>query len=147
MVERGDFDRPGGRRFGALVHALLASVDLDAGADAIQASATVNGRILGATEEEIQAAIAIVGVALAHPILRRAAASTGKGGLRRETPVALKLNDGSLVEGVVDLAFREETPDLLPGPTKRSAPPRPSAGAGPGGPNRQQADGRPVRGR
>jgi ATP-dependent helicase/nuclease subunit A len=111
-VKRGDFQRPGGRRFGALVHALLASVDLDAGAHAIQASAAINGRILGATEEEMDAAITTVGVALAHPILRRAAASAEKGGLRRETPVLLTLDDGSLVEGVVDLAFREDTLDF-----------------------------------
>ena len=111
-VERGHFERPGGRRFGALVHAVLASVDLNAGAHAIQLSAAVNGRILGATEEEINAAIATVGGALAHPILRRAAASAEKGGLRREAPVLLALGDGSLVEGVVDLAFREDTLDF-----------------------------------
>ena len=29
------------------------------------------------------------------------------GGLRRETPVFLRLEDGRLAEGVVDLAFRE----------------------------------------
>jgi len=112
MVERGDFERPGGRRFGALVHALLASIDLDAGADAIQASAAINGRIVGATEEEIQAAIVTVGKALRHPVLRRAAASAGRRELRREMPVLLKSGDGSLVEGVLDLAFHEETPDF-----------------------------------
>ena len=111
-VERGVLKRPGGRRFGALVHAVLASVDLNAGAPAIQASAAINGRILGAAEEEIDAAIATVGGALAHPILLRAAASAEKGGLRRETPVLLTLDDGSLAEGVVDLAFREDTPDF-----------------------------------
>jgi ATP-dependent helicase/nuclease subunit A len=81
IVERGDFERPGGRRFGALVHTMLASIDFDANADAIQASAAINGRVFGAIEEEIQAAIATVGIALGHPILRRAAASAGKGGL------------------------------------------------------------------
>ena len=35
-----------------------------------------------------------------------------KGEIRRETPVLLKLDGGSLVEGVVDLAFREDTPDF-----------------------------------
>jgi hypothetical protein len=45
--------------------------------------------------------IATVGAALAHPILRRAAACAGKGGLRRETPVLLRRDDGSLVEGTV----------------------------------------------
>jgi ATP-dependent exoDNAse (exonuclease V) beta subunit len=112
MVERGDFERPGGRRFGTLVHAILASIDLDAGADAIQAAAAINGRIVGATEEEIQAAIVTVGVALGHPILRKAAASAEKGELRREAPVLLALDNGSLVEGVVDLAFREDTSDF-----------------------------------
>jgi ATP-dependent exoDNAse (exonuclease V) beta subunit len=91
---------------------VLATIDFDAGADAIQASAAFNGRVFGATEEEIQAAIVTVGTALGHPILRRAAASAGKAGLRRETPILLALDDGSLVEGVVDLAFREETPDF-----------------------------------
>jgi len=112
-VERGDFERPGGRRFGALVHALLESIDLDAGADAVQASAATNGRIVSATEEEVQAAIVTVGTALGHPILRRAATSARKGGLRRETPVLLTLDDGSLVEGVVDLAFYDDTPDFV----------------------------------
>jgi len=54
-----------------------------------------------------------VGATLNHPILQRAAASARKGGLRRETPVLLRLDDGSLVEGVVDLAFREDTPDFI----------------------------------
>ena len=112
-LELGDHERPKGRRFGALVHALLASIDLDAGVDAIKAGAAINGRLVDATEEEIQAAIATVGDVLAHPILRRAAASAGKGQLRRETPVLLRRDDGSLVEGTVDLAFYEDTPDFV----------------------------------
>jgi ATP-dependent helicase/nuclease subunit A len=112
MVERGDPERPGGRRFGALVHALLAAIDLGADTDAIQTSAAVNGRIVGATEDEIRAAIATVGAALGHPILRRAADSAEQGGLRRETPILLALADGSLVEGVIDLAFRENSLDF-----------------------------------
>ena len=111
-VERGDRERPHGRRFGALVHALLASIDLDAGVDAIKAGAITHGRLVDATEEEVEAAIATVGAALAHPILRRAAASAGKGELRRETPVLLRRDDGSLVEGTVDLAFYEDTSDF-----------------------------------
>jgi ATP-dependent helicase/nuclease subunit A len=110
-VERGDFERPGGRRFGALVHALLASIDLKADAPAVEAAASVHGRIVGATAEEISAAIATIGRVLEHPILRRAA-SAGNGGLRRETPVMLTLEDGGLVEGVIDLAFRDDTPEF-----------------------------------
>jgi ATP-dependent helicase/nuclease subunit A len=112
MIKRGDFERPSGWRFGALVHAMLASIVLDAGPNAIQASASVNGRLVGATEEEIQAAIMTVGSALRHPILQRAATSARRAELRRETPVLLALDDGNLVEGVVDLAFREDTPDF-----------------------------------
>ena len=49
--------------------------------------------------------------ALAHPIMRRAA-SVALMNLRRETPIILRRQDGSLVEGVVDLAFREEAADF-----------------------------------
>ena len=111
-IERGDSKRPSGRRFGALVHAMLATVDLDADSDAIKASALVNGRLVRATEEEIDAAATAVRATLEHPLLRRAAASARKGEIRRETPVLLTLDDGSLVEGVVDLAFREDVGEL-----------------------------------
>ena len=113
MVERRDRERPSGRRFGALIHALLASIDLDVGVDEIKGQAAINGRLVGATEEEIQAAIATVGDALVHPILRRAAASARNGGLRRETPVLLRRDDGSFVEGTLDLAFHEDTSDFV----------------------------------
>jgi ATP-dependent exoDNAse (exonuclease V) beta subunit len=111
-IERGDSKRPSGRRFGALVHAMLATVDLDADADSTRASALVNGRLVGATEEEIDAAGVAVRATLEHPMLRRAAASARRGEIRRETPVLLTLDDGSLVEGVVDLAFREDVGEL-----------------------------------
>jgi ATP-dependent helicase/nuclease subunit A len=87
---RPDDKRPGGRRFGALVHAMLAAIDLDAAPEAIQGSAA----------------------ALQHPILRRATASAAEGNIRRETPVLLRLEDGSVAEGVLDLAFREQTSDF-----------------------------------
>jgi ATP-dependent exoDNAse (exonuclease V) beta subunit len=110
-VERGGLERPGGRRFGALVHALLASIDFKADAAAIEAAAAMHGRIVGATEEEMAAAIATIGRALEHPILRRAAI-VGNEGLRRETPVMFTIDDGSLVEGVIDLAFRDDVPEF-----------------------------------
>jgi ATP-dependent exoDNAse (exonuclease V) beta subunit len=112
IVERRDPERPSGRRFGALTHAMLASIDLNADTDALRESAAVNGRLFGATEREIDAAVIAVRATLGHPILRRAAATVGRGELRRETPVLLRLDDGSLVEGVVDLAFREDTSDF-----------------------------------
>jgi ATP-dependent helicase/nuclease subunit A len=112
QLDRGDLQRPGGRRFGALVHALLSAIDLNAEADAIRTLAANSGRVFDATEEEVNAAAVIVGKALAHPILRRAGASAAKGNVRRETPVLLSLDDGSVVEGVVDLAFREDMSDF-----------------------------------
>jgi ATP-dependent exoDNAse (exonuclease V) beta subunit len=44
--------------------------------------------------------------------LRRAADSAKEKAIRRETPVALMLDDGSLVEGIVDLAFWENRPEF-----------------------------------
>jgi ATP-dependent helicase/nuclease subunit A len=41
-----------------------------------------------------------------------AAASARTGGLRRKVPVLLRTEGGSLVEGVVDLAFRQEASDF-----------------------------------
>ncbi len=98
--------RPHGARFGTLVHALLAAVDLDADAAALRADAAHQGRIVGASEQEIAAAVVAAERALAHPVLRRAALAKA---VRRETPVLLRRDDGVLAEGVVDLAFREET--------------------------------------
>ncbi len=100
--------RPHGPRFGTLVHALLAVVPLGAEPAAVGALAALEGRVLGASEEEVQAAADAVARALAHPLLRRAAAA---GCCRREVPVALVLDDGTRVEGVVDVAFRETVPE------------------------------------
>ena len=99
--------RPGGRRFGTLVHAVLAAVDLDAGAGEVEATSRTHGRMVGATDEEIEAAAGAAIAALAHPLMRRAAAAGARGDLRRETPTLLRLGDGRLAEGIVDLAFRE----------------------------------------
>jgi ATP-dependent exoDNAse (exonuclease V) beta subunit len=101
-------ERPHGKRFGTLVHAVLAAVDLDAGEDAIRTAAAAEGRLMGAPDEEVVSAIVAVRAALDHPLLRRAAASARRGECRRETPVVLPGSGGELIEGVVDLAFREE---------------------------------------
>jgi ATP-dependent exoDNAse (exonuclease V) beta subunit len=44
---------------------------------------------------------------LAHDLLARARSAEARGACRRETPVACAMPDGSLVEGVADLAFEE----------------------------------------
>ena len=100
--------RPSGRRFGALVHAVLAVTPLDATADQVGEFAELEGRMLGATEAEVIAAGAVATVALAHPIFERARLADGAGACRRETPVTMQAEDGTLVEGVVDLAFRDD---------------------------------------
>src|SRR5439155_573530 len=88
--------------FGTLVHAVLAVVDLDAGPEEVARVAALEGRLLGASAEETSAATGTVVRALAHPLVRRAASA---GSCRRETPVAIRLDDGVVVEGVVDAAF------------------------------------------
>jgi len=106
-VEEARGERPGGRRFGILVHSVLATVPLDADAEEVRSVAALQGRLVGASAAEVDAAADAVEAALHHPLLLRAARAEA---LRRETPVILKRPDGVLVEGVVDLAFREESP-------------------------------------
>ena len=99
--------RPGGLRFGALVHAVVATVSLDANLEQIERVALQQARIVGATDEEIEAAAAAVAHVLEHPLLDRARKASKAGLCRRETPVTV-VSDGALIEGVVDLAFRED---------------------------------------
>jgi ATP-dependent exoDNAse (exonuclease V) beta subunit len=107
-VLRAQAERPSGRRFGALVHAVLAAVDLDASADEIGMVTQANARLIDATSEETDAAMTTVREVLKHPLMRRAATAKA---LRRETPVQHYREDGTLIEGVVDLAFQESTPE------------------------------------
>jgi ATP-dependent helicase/nuclease subunit A len=101
--------RASGPRLGALVHAVLASVPLDATTAAVGHVTRQQGRLLGASLDEIASAERSVTAALQHPLLDRARGAASRGGLRREVPLALTAPgaDDSLVEGVVDLAFVE----------------------------------------
>jgi ATP-dependent exoDNAse (exonuclease V) beta subunit len=99
--------RPGGPRFGTLVHATLATVALDADAAQVADAVDLQARILGAPAEEIAAATVLVGAALAHPLIARARDAARAGRCRRETPVSSREADGSLVEGALDLAFED----------------------------------------
>ncbi len=101
--------RPSGPRFGTLVHAVLATVALDAKREAIAEVAGLQARILGAPNEETEAAIALVESALAHPLLGRARDAWRAGRCRRESPVTVVEPDGAILEGVLDLAFEEES--------------------------------------
>ena len=96
--------RPHGPRFGTLVHAVLAIVPFDANDDLIRRTAATQARILLASAEEVHAAAAVVSAVLRHDLIARARASAS---VRRETPVTWVQKDGTLVEGVLDLAFDE----------------------------------------
>jgi ATP-dependent exoDNAse (exonuclease V) beta subunit len=100
--------RPHGKRFGLLTHAVLSTVDLASDPAAVRKIAKVEGRLLAASSDEIAAAGLAVERALAHPLLSRARSATS---MRREAPISMTLPDGQVVEGVLDLAFRELTPE------------------------------------
>jgi ATP-dependent exoDNAse (exonuclease V) beta subunit len=103
-----DRPRPGGARFGSLVHALLADVPLgEDGVAALDSLSAAHGRILGATADEVTAAREIVAALLAHPLLQAAARAEREGLCYRELPVTSRLESGMLVEGYVDLAFQQ----------------------------------------
>ncbi len=63
--------------------------------------------MLGLSERDAATAAGRVARVFAHDLLQRARAAAERGVCRRETPVTLTLDDGTLVEGVVDLAFEE----------------------------------------
>ncbi len=100
--------RRGGRAFGVLVHTILAQTPFDATRSVLEAIGEVESRVLGLTEDDVVAAAATVERVLRHDLLVRAHAASKRGACRRETPITLMLPDGTLVEGVVDLAFEEQ---------------------------------------
>ncbi len=97
-------DRPGGIRFGTLVHTVLRDVAFDAGEDDVRSLARLHARMLDSTDEEVAAAVDAVRGALGHPLLQRAAASER---CHREAPFLVEAEDGRIVEGTIDLLFRE----------------------------------------
>jgi len=98
--------RPGGARFGTLVHAVLADVPLEPeDGDMIARLAEAHGRVLGAEAEEVAAAGDAVRRVLQHPLLLGAARAAEQGLCYRETPVTWRLETGAIVEGYVDLAY------------------------------------------
>ena len=63
--------------------------------------------MLGSTVEERAAAVEAVVATLDHELLRRSCVAQAAGDLHREAPFVLPLDDQSLLEGVIDLVFRE----------------------------------------
>ena len=95
-------DRPKGALFGTLVHAILRDVELDGTAEQIAELAGVHARLLDAPGEA--AAAAAVEAAWLHPLIGRARSAQR---CHREMPIHMRLEDGRLLEGVIDLAFVE----------------------------------------
>jgi ATP-dependent exoDNAse (exonuclease V) beta subunit len=105
-----DPQRPGGKRFGSLVHELLARSPWKVGAvvsEDVEPLSRSLARMLDATEAERDAAVASVLAALAHPILMTAKSARE---CYRETPLIHRDAEGRLIEGIPDLVFRE-SPD------------------------------------
>ncbi|HYL58257.1 MAG TPA: UvrD-helicase domain-containing protein [Candidatus Acidoferrales bacterium] len=96
--------RPHGKRFGSLVHLTMLRTPFDADAARVASIATGIGRIAGASDEEVRAAADAVVAALASPLIRRASVART---VMRECPLMVRLEDGTTVEGIADLAFAE----------------------------------------
>jgi ATP-dependent helicase/nuclease subunit A len=105
----GRGERARGARFGTLVHALLAGLPLVGPASdlELEQSARFLGRTLGANPGEVEHAVAAAQRVLAHPLWARVCAAGKRGEVYRETPIVLRTTDGTLLDGVVDLAFVE----------------------------------------
>jgi ATP-dependent exoDNAse (exonuclease V) beta subunit len=107
-LRRRDPERPSGPAFGTLVHAVLARAPFEASGAELCEIAALEARVLAMADEDAEAAAAIAEDVLAHELLLRARRAEARGSCRRETPVTLTLEDGTLVEGNVDLAFEED---------------------------------------
>jgi ATP-dependent exoDNAse (exonuclease V) beta subunit len=97
-----------GRRFGTLVHNVMRDVPLTAGRAEIERLVDWNTRLLGALPAERHDAIAAVEAALGHPLLVRARTSKRT---HREYPLVYRLDDGRVLEGIIDLAFLDTDRD------------------------------------
>jgi ATP-dependent exoDNAse (exonuclease V) beta subunit len=76
-------------------------------AAAAQTISPPSTRVLGLSDEEASAAASVVERLLTHDVLARARDADARGACRRETPITWTGPDGTLVEGIVDLAFEE----------------------------------------
>lgn len=107
--------RPAGKRFGTLVHALLATLPLDATTEAIGDLAALHAKLFAATDDERSAAAAMALALTRHPRWQAARAAAAAGDrVWREAPVTMRLPEEtnhppSFVDGQVDLAY--ETAD------------------------------------
>ena len=101
-----DRGRPHGKRFGTLVHLTMLRAPFDADAREIGKIAASGAKMIGASDDETAAATSAVAAALKSPLMRRAKAADT---VMRECPLIIRLEDGTAVEGIADLAFAEST--------------------------------------
>ncbi|MYA09159.1 MAG: AAA family ATPase [Holophagales bacterium] len=100
--------RPGGKRFGSLVHTVLRDASLSGEASRISELARLHGALIGSTAAEVTAAEAAVTAALASPAAEAARTSQR---VLRETPFLLLLDgeeEHRIVEGAIDLAYLDD---------------------------------------
>jgi ATP-dependent exoDNAse (exonuclease V) beta subunit len=98
--------RPSGTRFGTLVHTVLRDVAYDAGSEQIRALAELHGRMIGASANEVAAAIRPVTLLLGHKLIERARASSR---CHRELPIICTTDEQMLLDGSIDLCFLEDS--------------------------------------
>ena len=99
---RRESSRPGRAAFGQLVHETILRVPFGATRNDIGRIANYVARVVGASEDDAEAATIAVERALAAPVMLAAATSERT---HREYPILFRLENGTLVEGIADLAF------------------------------------------
>jgi len=103
---RRDRGRPHGKRFGTLVHLTMLRAPIDADARKIGKIAASAAKMIGAPQQEVAAAASAVKAALMSPLMLRVKAADT---VMRECPLMIRLEDGTAVEGIADLAFAENS--------------------------------------
>jgi ATP-dependent exoDNAse (exonuclease V) beta subunit len=114
--------RPSGKRFGTLVHAVLATLPMQATSDEVHELAALHAKLFAAPDDERDAAARIAIKLLKHPRFESARAAEAAGRrVWREAPVSLRIDPSAslatggppespvdLVDGQVDLAYETE---------------------------------------
>ena len=100
-------DRPGGVRFGSLVHTVLRDAPLAGEPARVSELAHLHGSLIGSPPAEVAAAEEVVAAALASSAAEAARVSRR---VLRETPFLLPLDDEGrrIVEGAIDLAYLDD---------------------------------------
>ncbi len=114
--------RPSGKRFGTLVHAVLATLPLSATADEVSDLAALHAKLFAAPDDERDAAAGIAIKLLTHPRFEAARKAEAAGRrVWREAPVSMRLDPSTslragdapestvhLVDGQIDLAYEAD---------------------------------------